>query len=50
MKRIRNKWMNSVRISIKKVDQHFMLLILVIVFFVLLIAAENVIKNTLIPQ
>jgi hypothetical protein len=42
--------MHITRIPAKKWDSHFTLLLLVIVFFVLLIAAENVIKNTLIPQ
>ena len=33
-----------------KVDPHFVLLFLVIMFVVLLVAAENVVKTTLIPQ
>lgn len=33
-----------------KVDPHFVLLFLVIMFVVLLFAAENVVKTTLIPQ
>lgn len=33
-----------------KIDPHFILLILVIMFVVLLFAAENVVKLTLLPQ
>lgn len=50
MKMIKNKLLNNLRLPLTKVDPNFILLILVIVFFVLLVAAENVIKHTLIPQ
>jgi hypothetical protein len=50
MKMIKNKLLNNLKLPLTKVDPHFILLILVIVFFVLLVAAENVIKHTLIPQ
>lgn len=50
MKMIMNKLLNSLKLPLVKVDPHFILLILVIVFVVLLVAAENVIKHTLIPQ
>jgi hypothetical protein len=50
MKAIKKKLLKNLKLPFVKIDPHFMLLILVIVFFVLLIAAENVIKHTLIPQ
>lgn len=41
---------NIMKRFLVKIDPHFLILILVIVFFFLLFAAENVIKYTLIPQ
>jgi len=50
MKTVKNIFLGVKRFPLIKVDPNVVLLFLVIVFFVLLFAAENVIKQTLIPQ
>jgi hypothetical protein len=50
MKTVKNILVGLKRFAPVRIDPHFVLLILVIVFFVLLFAAENVIKHTLISQ
>ncbi len=46
MKAVKNLFM-SFKV---KIDPHFVLILLVIMFVVLLFAAENVFKSTLLPQ
>jgi len=50
MSMMRNIVMKLKKRFLVKIDPHFLILILVIVFFFLLFAAENVIKYTLVPQ
>ncbi len=50
MKNVKNRFSGIIKSPLTKVDPNIVLLLLVIVFFVLLYATENVIKHTLIPQ
>ena len=50
MKHVKNLFTGIVKSPLTKIDPNVVLLLLVIVFFVLLYATENVIKHTLIPQ
>ncbi len=50
MKFIYNLKAKFKKMTISKIDPNFILLLLVIVFFVLLFAAENVVKLTLLPN
>ncbi|MCF8367504.1 MAG: hypothetical protein K9G76_00585 [Bacteroidales bacterium] len=50
MTTVKNMLSNLKSIRLIKIDPHIILLLLVIMFVVLLFAAENVVKLTLIPQ
>ncbi|MCD4695418.1 MAG: hypothetical protein K8S16_04175 [Bacteroidales bacterium] len=50
MKSVKNMLLNFKNVGLIKIDPHIVLLLLVIMFVVLLFAAENVVKLTLIPQ
>lgn len=50
MKNVKNLFLGIQKFPLTKIDPNIILLFLVIVFFVLLIATENVIKQTLVLQ
>lgn len=50
MKNVKNLFLGMKKLPVTKIDPNVVLLLLVIVFFVLLFATENVIKQTLILQ
>lgn len=50
MKNVKNLFLGIKKIPLRSIDPNIALLLLVIVFFVLLFATENVIKQTLILQ
>lgn len=50
MKNVKNLFSSIIKFPLTKIDPNILLILLVIVFFVLLYATENVIKHTLIPQ
>jgi hypothetical protein len=49
MKQIENMILKMKNFKFTKIDPNFILLLLVIAFFVLLLATENVVKQTFIP-